>query len=241
MDQVKLRGEPRSDFGSRSARRMRRDGRVPAMVYGRGLDAVTISVDRRELYSVLHTESGANALIDLSVEGQKKLLTVAREVQRDPVRGEIIHLDFISISLDDPIAAEVHVEYLGVPEGTKEGGVLETIRTAVNLTALPMDIPSSIPLDISAMVVGDTLKVADLPAIEGVEYTEDPDASLVTVVIPRLFEEPEIEGELEEGEILLGEDGEPVLDEDGEPIQVEDGEGDAGDGDGGADGDEDQS
>jgi large subunit ribosomal protein L25 len=235
MDQVKLRGEPRSDFGSRSARRMRRDGRVPAMVYGRGLDAVTISVDRRELYSVLHTEAGANALIDLSVEGQKKLLTVAREVQRDPVRGEIIHLDFISISLDDPIAAEVHVEYLGVPEGTKEGGVLETIRTAVNLTALPMDIPASIPLDISAMVVGDTLKVSDLPAIEGVEYTEDPDASLVTVVIPRVFEEPEIGGELEEGEVPLGEDGEPI-----EPTD-EDGEGDAAGDDGGTDGDEDAS
>jgi large subunit ribosomal protein L25 len=215
------------------------------MVYGRGLDAVTISVDRRELYSVLHTESGANALIDLSVEGQKKLLTVAREVQRDPVRGEIVHLDFISISLDEAIAAEVHVEYLGVPEGTQEGGVLETIRTVVNVSALPMDIPSSIPLDISEMVVGDTLKVADLPAIEGVEYTEDPDASLVTVVIPRIFEEPVVEGDLEEGEILLGEDGEPILDEDGEPIEVEasdgDGDGDADDGDGGAARDEDSS
>jgi large subunit ribosomal protein L25 len=215
------------------------------MVYGRGLDAVTISVDRRELYSVLHTESGANALIDLSVEGQKKLLTVAREVQRDPVRGEIVHLDFISISLDEAIAAEVHVEYLGVPEGTQEGGVLETIRTVVNVSALPMDIPSSIPLDISEMIVGDTLKVADLPAIEGVEYTEDPDASLVTVVIPRIFEEPVVEGDLEEGEILLGEDGEPILDEDGEPIEVEasdgDGDGDADDGDGGAARDEDSS
>ena len=233
MDQVKLRGEPRSEFGSRSARRMRRDGRIPAMVYGRGLDAVTISVDRRELYAVLHTESGANALIDLSVEGQKKLLTVAREVQRDPVRGEIVHLDFISISLDDAIAAEVHVEYLGVPEGTKEGGVLETIRTVVNVSALPMDIPASIPLDISAMIVGDTLKVADLPAIEGVEYTEDPDASLVTVVIPRLFEEPVIEEALEEGEILLGEDGEPMEAEDDAGARDAD--------DGGADGDADSS
>jgi large subunit ribosomal protein L25 len=108
-----------------------------------------------------------------------------------------------------------------------------------------MDIPSSIPLDISEMVVGDTLKVADLPAIEGVEYTEDPDASLVTVVIPRIFEEPVVEGDLEEGEILLGEDGEPILDEDGEPIEVEasdgDGDGDADDGDGGAARDEDSS
>jgi large subunit ribosomal protein L25 len=212
---------------------MRRDGHIPAMVYGRGLDAVTISVDRRELYAVLHTESGANALIDLSVEGQKKLLTVAREVQRDPVRGEIVHLDFISISLDDAIAAEVHVEYLGVPEGTKEGGVLETIRTVVNVSALPMDIPASIPLDISAMIVGDTLKVADLPAIEGVEYTEDPDASLVTVVIPRLFEEPVVEEALEEGEILLGEDGEPMEAEDDAGARDAD--------DGGADGDADSS
>jgi len=215
MDQVKLRAEPRSEFGSRTARRLRRTGRVPALVYGRDLAPMTVSVDKRELYGVLHTESGANALIDLAVEGEKKgFLTVAREVQRDPVRGEVIHLDFISISLDHAIAAEVHIEYLGVPDDTKEGGVVETIRTSVNLMALPMDIPASIPLDISKMIIGDTLKVSDLPAIDGVEYSDDPETGLVTVLVPRLVVDDVaegaegVEGEEGEGEEPAGDAGE---------------------------------
>lgn len=216
MEQVKLRAEQRTDFGTRPARRMRRAGQVPAVLYGRGLDPLTLSVDRRDLYGALHTEAGANALIDLAVDGTKKsFLTVAREVQRDPVRGEIVHLDFISISLDEPIHAEVQVEYLGIPDGVEEGGVVETIRTVVNIMALPMEIPGSIPLDISAMVINDTMKVADLPAVEGVEYLDDPEASLVTVIVPRIVEveEPEeeelLEGEegAEEGEVSEGEEG----------------------------------
>jgi large subunit ribosomal protein L25 len=209
MEQVKLRAEQRTDFGTRPARRMRRTGKIPAVLYGRGLDPMTLSVDRRDLYGVLHTEAGANALIDLAVDGAKKsFLTVAREVQRDPVRGEIVHLDFISISLDEAIHAEVQVEYLGTPAGVEEGGVVETIRTVVNIMALPMEIPASIPIDISAMVVNDTMKVADLPAVEGVEYLDDPEASLVTVIVPRIVEveEPE-EEELLEGE-EEGEEGE---------------------------------
>src|SRR3990170_8139369 len=98
MDQVILRAEPRTDFGTRPSRRSRRAGSVPAIVYGRGLDTLSVSVGRRELHAALHTEAGANALINLEVAGSKTLLTVAREIQRHPVRGEIIHLDFINIS-----------------------------------------------------------------------------------------------------------------------------------------------
>lgn len=235
MEQITLRAEPRTAAGTRPARRLRRSGYVPAVIYGRGLEARTVSVDRRDLYGALHTEAGANALISLEVDGEKdKFLTVAREVQRDPVRGEIIHLDFISISLDEPIAAEVHIEYSGVPQGIEDGGVVETIRTAVNVMALPMEIPSSIPLDISEMAVGDTMKVVDLPHIEGVEYVDDPDASLATVIIPRIIEEPE--PELEEGEEV-----EVLLDEHGEPIEPEEGEGEGeGEGDDDTDADEDR-
>ena len=213
MDQMTLRAEPRAPQGSRAARRLRRDGAVPAVVYGRDLDPITIAVDRRALYAVLHTEAGLNALINLEVDGAQKVLTVAREVRRHPVRGDIVHLDFIKISLDEKIAAEVAIDYQGTPAGVEEGGVVETIRTAVHLRALPMDIPDHVSVDVSAMVVGDTLKVADLPAIENVEYLDDPDASLVTVVIPRIVEEPEpeVEEELEEGVEVEGEvEGEPA-------------------------------
>ena len=221
MDQVSLRAEPRDVVGSRPARRLRGTGKVPAVLYGRGLDPLILSVERRDLYAALHTEAGTNALINLEVEGTKKpYLTVAREIQRHPVRGEIAHLDFISISLDEKITADVGIEFLGTPLSVREEGALvETIRNSVTVEALPLDIPAHIPLDISEMALNDTLKVADLPAIEGVEYVDDPDSSVVTVIIPRIIE-PE-EPEPLEGEVLLGEDGEPL---EGEELEAAEGE-----------------
>ena len=216
MDQVSLRAEPRDVVGSRPARRLRGTGKVPAILYGRGLDPLILTVDRRDLYAALHTEAGSNALINLEVEGTKQpYLTVAREIQRHPVRGEIDHLDFISISLEEKITADVGIEFIGVPLTVREEGALvETIRASITVEALPLDIPANIQLDISEMELNDTLKVSDLPVIDGVEYLDDPDASVVTVIIPRIIEpeEPEpLEGELlegEEGELLEGEEGE---------------------------------
>ena len=220
MEQVSLRAEPRTETGSPAARRLRSDGGVPAVIYGRGQEAFPITVDRRDLYTALHGESGSNALINLEV-AKDTYLTVAREVQRHPVRGEITHLDFIRISLDEPISAEVAIEFMGMPLDVREGeGIVETVRTSVNVRALPMKIPGSIPLDISELTIGDTLMIADLPDLEDVEYEDDPEAAVVTVVIPRLeIVEPEPEEEV-------------LLDEEGEPIEVEEGEeGEAAEGD----------
>jgi len=217
MDQVSLSAEHRQGSGTRPSRRLRAEGGVPGVLYGRGLDSTPLTVDRRDLYAALHTEAGTNALINLEV-GADKYLTVARELQRHPVRGDIIHLDFIRIALDEKITAEVGIDYMGEPEGAKEGGILETIRTSVMISALPTDIPASIQLDISALEVGDTLSAADLPVIEGVEYLEDIEAPLVNVIIPRILE-------VEAPEVELDEDGMPIvpveLDEDGVPIEVE--------------------
>jgi len=209
MDQVSLRAEPRTVVGTRPSKRLRGAGKIPAILYGRGLDPRSVIVDRRDLYAALHTEAGANALINLEVEGDTKpVLTVAREIQRHPVRGEIAHLDFISISLDEKIHAEVGIEFLGIPAPVRsEGALVETIRNSVNVEAFPLDIPAHIQLDISAMELGDTLKVGDLPVIAGVEYLDDAEASLVTVIIPRIVEVEApvaLEGELPEGEVAEG-------------------------------------
>jgi large subunit ribosomal protein L25 len=204
MDQVTLRAEPRTDSGTRPARRMRRAGRIPAVVYGRGLATLPVSVAVRDLFSVLHTEAGLNALINLEVDGGDTVLAVAREIQRHPVRGDITHLDFIKVALDVAIQADVGVEYVGTPDGVEsDGGFVETIAATVSISALPTEIPSSIEVAIDALGIGDTLKVSDLPEIEGVEYLDDPDQPLVTVLLPKIEEEPEveeIEGELAEGE-----------------------------------------
>ena len=191
---------------------------MPAVVYVRGLETRTISVDARELYGVLHTEAGLNALIDLEVEGGDKVLSVAREIQRDPVRREITHLDFIKVSLDVEIEAEVAIEYFGSPIGVREeGGFVETISATVMLQALPAAIPTVIEMDISGLDIGDTLKASDLPEIEGVTYLVESEQPLVTVLLAAvLVEEVEevLEGELEEGE--EGEEGEEDAEEDGE-------------------------
>ncbi|MBM3696357.1 MAG: 50S ribosomal protein L25 [Actinobacteria bacterium] len=184
MEQVTLRGETGRVPGSRTSRRLRRAGSVPAVVYGRGLEPRSVAVDRRDLYAALHTEAGLNALINLQVDGEE-LLTVAREVQRHPVRGEITHLDFIRISLDESIEAEVPVEFAGIPVGVREAkGIVETVHASVIVSCLPTAIPSQVTLDISALRVGDSARVADLPALPGVAYVTDPDQTLLVVALP---------------------------------------------------------
>jgi large subunit ribosomal protein L25 len=210
MEQLTLRAAERTESGSRPARRLRRAGRVPANIYGRGMNAQAVTVDRKELYTVLHTEAGLNALINVEIEGADALLTVAREIQRHPVRGEISHLDFIRVALDEAIEADVSLEPQGIPVGVyQDGGFVEAIATMVNISALPMAIPTSIEYDISEMHIGDTMKVSDLPAIEGVEYLDDPDRPVLSVLAPRVEEEPEaLEGEELEGELAeAGEEG----------------------------------
>jgi large subunit ribosomal protein L25 len=210
MDQVSLRAEPRTDTGTRPARRLRRDGRIPAVVYGRGQATLSVTIEARDLFSVLRTEAGLNALINVEVDGDT-ILTVAREIQRHPARGDITHLDFIKVALDVAIEADVSVEYVGLPVGVRdEGGFVETIAATVAVSALPTEIPSGISMDIADLAIGDTLKVSDLPAIDGVEYLDELDRPLVTVLAPRIEEEPEveeIEGELAEGEEAEGEEG----------------------------------
>jgi large subunit ribosomal protein L25 len=167
-------------------------------------------INARELDAALHTEAGTNALIDLDVEGSGHL-TVAREIQRDPVRGDIIHLDFVKISLAEKIEAEVALEPEGVPFGVREdGGVLETLRSVVTVEALPTDIPASIPAAIDGLHIGESFSVSDLVAVEGVEFLDEPDTTLYTVVAPRV-EEEEVAAAV-------------LLDEEGVPIELEEGE-----------------
>ncbi|MCZ6462657.1 MAG: 50S ribosomal protein L25 [Actinobacteria bacterium] len=215
MDQETLPARKRATSGTRPARRMRREGRIPAVVYGTGLETMSISIDRRELDATLRTEAGLNALINVVVEDGGEVLAVAREIQRDPVRGTITHVDLIKVSLDIEIEAEVALAYVGVPLGVREEeGFIEAIETTVAILALPTAIPSSIEVDISHLGIGDSLKVSDLAVIEGVTYTTDADRPLVTVLLPVIEEEPEVEV-LEGEELEEGEEGEPVEGEEG--------------------------
>ena len=218
MSDTTVKATIRTALGSAESRRMRRAGSVPAVVYGRESEAASVAVDSRALYKALHTEAGLNAVITLDLDGTE-ITTLAREVQRHPLRGDITHLDFIRISLTETVAAEVGIDFEGEPVGVRDdGGIVETIRATVNLEALPTAIPSSISLDISELTIGDVLRVSDLPVIEGVEYTDDPEAGLVTVSVPAAVISEEVEDELLEGEegeegAEPGEEGEEGADE----------------------------
>jgi large subunit ribosomal protein L25 len=196
-----LNAEVRTALGSAESRRLRRTGRVPATVYGREATPQSVAVNARELHAALHTEAGLNAVITLDVSGEQ-LTTLAREIQRHPLQGDITHLDFVRISLTETVGAEVGIDFEGVPVGVRDdGGIVETIRASVSIEALPTNIPSSIELDISELGIGDVLRVSDLPVIEGVEYIDDPEAGLVTVSVPAaVVAEEELEEELLEGE-----------------------------------------
>lgn len=210
-DRPTLEVSERTEFGSRTTRRLRREGLVPGVVYSGGEDARTFSVPEREVHTLLQT--GA-ALFDLKL-GSKAEPVVVKEEQRHPVRDHLMHIDFLVVRLDQAIQSEVGIELLGIDDapGVKEGGVLEHITHQINVEALPTDIPESISVDVSGMEIGDTLQLDSVIAPEGVEWAlgegvETDEITIATLNPPRVEEEPE--PDVEEEAELIGEDGEPV-------------------------------
>lgn len=207
MSQISLRAESGRLTGSRESRRLRRTGRVPGVVYGKKTEPINIAINAHDLHMALHTEAGANALINLEIEGGESLLTMARVIDRHPFRNEYRHVDFVTVSLDETVQAEVAIHFVGNPVGVREGGVFSPSRTHVVVETLATAIPSAIELDISEVQVGESLRIEDLPVIEGVTYVEDPDAVVMSVTTPVMEEVPEaVAGEPEEG-IAVGEEG----------------------------------
>jgi large subunit ribosomal protein L25 len=173
---------------------------VPAVVYGRGGETVTVTVPARELTHIL--AHGVNTLITLKLDGADQL-ALARQVQRHPTRGELVHVDFVRVSTDVAIAAEVAVHLLGEAAGVRDGGLLDQSVFTLTVEAKPQDIPGQVEVDISALNIGDQLRVADLPLPAGVTTAVDPETLVAQVVAPRgaaLEGEEGVEGEGVEGE-----------------------------------------
>lgn len=202
MSEVTLQAETGRITGTRPSRRLRRRGKVPATLYGQGAEAVSVAVSARDLRNALATDAGVNVLIDLVV-GEETHTSLARQLQRHPTRGDILHLDFVKISLTDRVEAVVAVELIGDPAGVREmGGIIETVTNTVSVHTLVTAIPESIRVDISGLDVGDLIRVADLPELEGVDYLDDPDLPIVVIHLPSLVEEeePVDEDQVEEDE-----------------------------------------
>lgn len=196
---VVLTAEPRQERGRSEVRKMRASGRLPGVIYGSGIDSRALAVDRAEFIRTLHAH-GAHPLVTLKLGGED-FLALVKEVQVDPVRLEALHVDFLRVREDVAVQTQVALELEGSPAGVKEGGILETQLTTLNIEALPRSIPEVITLDVSGLDMNQTVRVSDIVAPDGVRILNDPDETVASVVAPRVEEEPSAEEELEPGEV----------------------------------------
>ncbi|MCY3619404.1 MAG: 50S ribosomal protein L25 [Acidimicrobiaceae bacterium] len=179
-------GRPR---GTRPSRRLRRTGRVPAVVYGMGENPITVSVDRADLRGALSTDAGLNALITLEVDGDRQL-SIVKDLQRHPVRRDVLHVDFLRIDPDQEVEVDVPLVLVGeAKKVTQASGMVDQVMHQVPLRAKPSDIPTEVTADVSDLEVGSSLRVSDIDLPAGVTPSGDPDATFAVGLITRSTKE----------------------------------------------------
>ena len=207
-ERTKLTVRAREGLGSSETRRLRRRGFVPGVLYGRG-DPVAICIEERELRRALTGAAGLHSILDVQVDGTgKSHASILKDYQVDKVRGGVTHVDLHEVRLDQPITASVSVHLTGGDDapGVREGGVLSQPLREIQVSALPLEVPEHIDLDVSHMATGDTLRISDIVVAEGVTLLDDPETVVATVtaptreILPEEVEEEGAEGELAEGE-----------------------------------------
>jgi large subunit ribosomal protein L25 len=195
-ERMKLEVKARDAGGSRASRRLRREGLVPGVLYGSGHEAQPFTVSERELRRVLGGGHGLHAILDVVLEGeQRPHHAVLKDYQLDPTRAKLLHVDLHEVRLDQPIHMQIAVELVGTAEGVARGGVLAQLLREVNVEALPMDVPDRVTLDVSALEIGDSARVADLTALSGVKVLDDAATLVASVMLPtRELPEEAVEG-----------------------------------------------
>src|SRR6266508_1516743 len=202
MPEYQLAAEPRTDTGKGAARRVRADGRVPAVLYGHGIKPEHLTVDAREFGAAMRG-GGANALITLRL-GRANRLALAREVQRHPVRGTYTHIDFLAVRRGEKVTASVRVHLTGEAPGVVQGGVIGQDLHQLSVEAEVTAVPEVIEGDISGLEIGDVLRVGDLKPLDGVTILDDADATVASVMPPTV---ERVEAEAEEAAEAEGEEG----------------------------------
>ena len=224
-ERVKIEVQEREHRGSAASRRLRREGLIPGVLYGRGKKPHAICIGERELRKALTGPAGLHAILDVVLEGQKTTHpSILKDYQADVLTGRLAHIDLQEVRLDQPIQAQVVIELVGEAAGSIEGGVLSQVTREINVEALPLEIPERIEVDVTAMEMGDTLRLADVAAQDGVKFLDDPDETVIaTVTVPTQIVEPEPEEEeLEEGlELAEGEEAPEAAAEGEEPAEGE--------------------
>lgn len=204
MAETKLTAELRTQTGKGPSHRLRAAGRVPATLYGHGMDPLSISVSGRDLIHLFH-RAGQNALVDLQVDGSEHL-AIARDVQRDHLHGRYIHLDFLAIRRDEKIKVSVQVVEVGESVGVEEGGVVEHHLREIELECLPADVPERIEVDITPIHIGDMVHVGEIPPPAGSTFLTEPDTPVLSIIMPAILQ---VEADLS----VPGEEGVPPEEE----------------------------
>lgn len=200
MKELEIVAQKRDKMGKESARASRKSGWVPAVLYGKGIDTISLMVEEKNARRILRND-GSHSLINLTVEGGAKaenFLTLIGNVQRDPFQKELLHLDFHLVKLDEKVHITVPIVLHGEPVGVKQGGVLEQVLWEVDVKALPRELPEHIEVDIAKLGLDESIHVKDLQVSAGIEIDAEADEPVVVIHSPKTAEEP---GE----ELLIGE------------------------------------
>jgi large subunit ribosomal protein L25 len=182
LEQDILEAHPREPGNKNQARRVRRDGRIPAVVYGAGKETLPVSVDPRHVLRILHSEAGHNTIFDLALNGERTKAMIA-DWQYEPVKGHLLHIDLKRIAMDKALKVSVPILLKGEAAGVKQqGGILEQIQREVEIECLPGDIPSHIDADVTHLVFGTVLRVADLPHNPKLRFLTDPNQPVAHII-----------------------------------------------------------
>lgn len=187
IQNVSLEAEVRTDRGKNAARRFRREGRIPGVIYGSGGESLAVAVDPRKIEDILRLETGRNTIFSLGVRGAETAGAVMiKELQRDPLAGALLHIDLVRVDLNREVTVNVPVRLHGTPEGVKtDGGLLEFVLREVEVECLPTDIPEHIDVDVTGLRLNQHVTVADLPRTEKFKILDDPEASVVAIMPPK--------------------------------------------------------
>ena len=203
MVQSSLRVRPRIRIGKSGAREVRKEGNIPAILYGQGEDPIPLVVRPDELKQALSNSAGINTVLELEIDGSEsptKRFSMVKEIQKDPVKNRVIHLDFLAIDMEKSLRVKVPVSTRGRSEGERRGGTLEKLMRTVDLECLPGDIPDLIEIDVSSLNMGDFVDIAGLELGEGIKPIRDGSKKVVQVIAQRSMEDVQDEEEEEEEE-----------------------------------------
>lgn len=203
-DKLVINVDSRADLGKGACRRLRKAGKLPAIVYGLNKPSYPVTVEPRRIENLLRSDAGRNAMITLSLDGGKDTRAVMiRDLQFDPIRDTVTHVDFVRLDLEKEVHVKVPIQLVGVPDGVKnEGGLVDFVQREINVACLPTGIPGHLDVDISELHIGQHVSVEDVEPGEGVKLLDPPDTIIAVVAAPKAEEEPEaVEGEAVEGEV----------------------------------------